>query len=70
MEEHDPHLLARIDERVQSMQIMLSDLKNELDEYTRLSRFMPVEKAVFGIIAMISVSLIGIAVVKLFGGHS
>jgi hypothetical protein len=37
--------------------------------YTTLSRFLPVEKSVFGIIAMIAVALIGIAVVKLFGSH-
>ena len=38
-------------------------------EYTRLARFLPVERAVFGLIAMVAVVLVGIAITKLFGAH-
>lgn len=59
-------ILARLSVQVTHIEQALARIENE---YTRLARFLPIERAVLGLISMVAVVLIGIAVAKLFGGH-
>jgi len=46
------------------------DVRRIEAEYVKLARYIAVERAVFGLIAMVAVALVGIAVIKLWGGQS
>ena len=66
MDESEHVTLGRIDERVTHIQKSL--LRFEA-EYVKLARYIAVERAVFGLIAIVAVALVAIAVPKLFGGN-
>jgi hypothetical protein len=66
-EDHDDHaLLAALAVKVAHIEAEVDRLEHR---FTLLARFVPVEKAVFSIIGIIAVALIGIAIQRLFGGH-
>lgn len=62
-------MLARIDVKVGHIESDLRKIESSLEHYTKLARFLPIERAVFGIIGIIAVALIGIAIGRIFGGH-
>jgi hypothetical protein len=61
--------LARMHERVSGIEDDIARIDKHANErLTPLDRFTPIEKSVFGIIALIAAALVGIAVAHLFGG--
>jgi hypothetical protein len=65
--EHDEHLVARLEERVNYLQEQLNIARNALHEYVRLERYLRVEIAVFGIIGVVMSALLLMAFNKLIG---
>jgi len=55
------------------MQVEVAHLKSSVvrleAEYTKLARFLPVEKAVFGLIGIVAVLVVGYMFTRIFGGH-
>jgi hypothetical protein len=61
--------LARMETRVDNLEDHIKRIDKHANErLTPLDRFTPVEKAVFGIVALIAAALVGIAIAHLFGG--
>ena len=58
MTEQDEHLVARLEERIASMQQSITALRDALHEYVRLERYLRVEIAVFGLIGTVMGALI------------
>lgn len=56
----DEHtMLARIDERTKNIEREVSDIKKKFMDYTLLARFSPVEKLVYGLVALVMAGLVG-----------
>ena len=66
MDDGEHITLARIDERVLSMQKAMERFE---EEYVKLARYIAVERAVFGLIAIVAVALVTLAVPRIFGAH-
>lgn len=66
-EENSTIMLARIDVKVGHIENDIRKLEAAFDHYTKLARFLPVERAVFGIVGIIAVALVGIAIGRIFG---
>lgn len=65
--EHETRvMLVRLEERIVHMQETVERLGTELDEFVRLARYLPVERAVFALIGLICTSVIGFLLVKVF----
>ena len=66
-EDNDDHaLLATLAVKVAYLEAEVSRLEAR---FTLLARFIPIEKAVMGIIALIAAALVGYAMTRLFGAH-
>jgi len=62
-------LLAEISVTMKHIEADVKRVESSLEHYVRLARFRPIEMAVFGLIGLVFTVLVGIAVVKLIGGH-
>ena len=66
-EDNSRIMLARIDVKVGHIEADIRKLESAFEHYTKLARFLPVERAVFGIVGIIAVALVGIAIGRIFG---
>lgn len=65
-DDDDHALLAALDVRVKHLEDEVGKLEIK---YTLLARFVPIEKATTGLIALVAASLVGYAMARLFGAH-
>jgi hypothetical protein len=54
----DEHLVARLEERITSMQRTIDAQREALREYVRMERYLRVEVAVFGVIGVLMTALL------------
>jgi hypothetical protein len=54
----DDHIVARLDERVSSLQHAISEMRDALHEYVRMERYLRVEIAVFGVIGIVMTAIL------------
>jgi hypothetical protein len=66
-EDNDDHaLLATLAVKVARLEAEVDRLETR---FTLLARFVPIEKATMGLIALVAASLVGYAMARLFGVH-
>jgi ASC-1-like (ASCH) protein len=60
-QQHDAFVrLARMEEQLKNMHARVVSIKDELDLYVTLNLYTPVEKAVYGLIAIVAMAVIGL----------
>jgi hypothetical protein len=50
--------LGRIDERVKSLHATLSRIEDDMEKFVELVRFLPVERLVYGLVAIILAAVV------------